>query len=153
MNNQLGIIESDSILNITAASVNNQTGKLRALGTSGASQFSIGGLLDNRNGTLESANTDLNLGLGSLLNAGGSLLHVGTGTFGLSTANIVGAGGGSIVTRGGLTLNADTWANNAVIQAGRLTVNVNNFSQTAAGQLLASRQSLPAAGATGATMD
>jgi filamentous hemagglutinin len=138
LNNQLGIIESDSILNITAASVNNQSGKLRALGTSGVTQFTIGGLLDNRNGTLESANTDLNLGAGSFLNAGGSVLHVGTGTLGISTANVMGAGGGSMVTRGGLTLNADTWANDAVIQAGRLTVNVNNLSQTATGQLLAS---------------
>ncbi|EGH35846.1 filamentous hemagglutinin, intein-containing, partial [Pseudomonas syringae pv. japonica str. M301072] len=33
--------------------------------------------------------------------------------------------GGSIVTRGGLTLSADSWTNSNVIQAGRLTVNVN----------------------------
>lgn len=45
----------------------------------------------------------------------------------------MGAGAGSLVTRGALTLNADTWTNDAVIQAGRLTVNVNNLSQTADG--------------------
>ncbi|TVT79327.1 filamentous hemagglutinin N-terminal domain-containing protein, partial [Pseudomonas sp. H3(2019)] len=137
LNNRLGIIESDTTLAIKAASLDNQTGQLRALGTSGKTAFQIGGLFDNRNGTLESANTDLSLAVGGFLNGGGSLLHVGTGTFDISTANVTGAGG-SIVTRGGLTLNADSWTNSSVIQAGRLNVNVNNFTQTASGQLLAS---------------
>ncbi|WP_454835974.1 two-partner secretion domain-containing protein [Pseudomonas lini] len=137
LNNRLGIIESDSTLSIKAASLDNQTGQLRALGTSGKTSFQIGGLFDNRNGTLESANTDLTMAVGSFFNGGGSLLHVGNGTFDISTANVTGAGG-TIVTRGGLTLNADSWTNSNVIQAGRLTANVNNFSQTASGQLLAS---------------
>jgi filamentous hemagglutinin len=137
LNNQLGIIESDSTLNITAASLSNQTGKLRALGTNGVTRFQIGGLLDNRNGTLETANTDLALGVGSLLNAGGSILHVGSGNFGIATTNVINAGG-SFITRGALTLNADSWANSSVIQAGTLNVNVGNFTQTASGQLLAS---------------
>nr|WP_256596909.1 MULTISPECIES: hemagglutinin repeat-containing protein [unclassified Pseudomonas] len=137
LNNRLGIIESDSTLSIKAASLDNQTGQLRALGTSGKTNFQIGGLFDNRKGTLESANSDLSMAVGSFLNGGGSLLHVGNGTFDISTANVTGAGG-SIVTRGGLTLNADSWSNSNVIQAGRLNVNVNNFSQTASGQLLAS---------------
>ncbi|MCS3836421.1 filamentous hemagglutinin [Pseudomonas sp. JAI111] len=137
LNNQLGIIESDSTLAIKAASLDNQTGQLRALGDKGKTSFQIGGLFDNRNGTLESANTDLTLGAGSFLNSGGSLLHVGNGTFDISTANVINAGG-TIVTRGGLTISTDTWTNSNVIQAGRLTVNVNNFTQTASGQLLAS---------------
>lgn len=137
LNNRLGIIESDSTLAIKAASLDNQTGQLRALGGSGKTDFQIGGLFDNRNGTLESANTNLSLAAGGFLNAGGSLLHVGDGTFDISTANVTGAGG-SIVTRGGLTLNADSWSNSNVIQAARLNVNVNNFTQTASGQLLAS---------------
>jgi len=137
LNNRLGIIESDTTLAIKAARLDNQTGQLRALGTSGKTDFQIGGLFDNRNGTLETANTDLSLAVGGFLNGGGSLLHVGTGTFDISTANVTGAGG-SIVTRGGLTLNADSWTNSSVIQAGRLNVNVNNFVQTASGQLLAS---------------
>ncbi|RAU44642.1 MULTISPECIES: filamentous hemagglutinin N-terminal domain-containing protein [unclassified Pseudomonas] len=137
LNNRLGIIESDSTLSIKAASVDNQTGKIRALGTGGVTQFQIGGLFDNRNGTLETANTDLALGVGNLLNAGGSVLHVGSGNFGISTANVMNAGG-SFVTRGALTLNADSWTNSSVLQAGTLNVNVNNFTQTASGQLLAS---------------
>ncbi|WP_342652884.1 filamentous hemagglutinin N-terminal domain-containing protein [Pseudomonas sp. F3-2] len=137
LNNRLGIIESDSTLNITAASLDNQSGKLRALGSSGTTNFQIGGLLDNRNGALETANTDLNFGVGSLLNSGGTVLHVGNGNFGVSTANIMSAGG-SFISRGALTLNADSWTNNGVIQASTLNVNVNHFTQTATGQLLAS---------------
>ncbi|NUT69559.1 heme utilization protein, partial [Pseudomonas corrugata] len=137
LNNRLGIIESDSTLAIKAASLDNQTGQLRALGAGGKTDFQIGGLFDNRNGTLETANTDLTLGAASFLNAGGSLLHVGTGTFDISTANLI-AAGGTLVTRGGLTISTDTWSNSGVIQAGRLNVNVNNFTQTASGQLLAS---------------
>ena len=137
LNNRLGIIESDNTLAIKAASLDNQTGKLRALGTSGKTNFQIGGLFDNRNGTLETANSDLTLNAASFQNLGGSLLHVGSGTFDISTANITNAGG-SLATRGGLTLAADNWTNSSVIQAGRLTVNVNNFTQTASGQLLAS---------------
>ncbi|MEN1833479.1 filamentous hemagglutinin N-terminal domain-containing protein [Pseudomonas lijiangensis] len=137
LTNRAGIVESDTTLAVTATSVDNQNGKLRALGTTGATAFQIGGLFDNRNGSLETANSDLNLNAGSFQNAGGQLLHMGEGTFDISLPNVTGAGG-TIVTRGGLTLNADTWTNTSVIQAGRLNVNVNNFTQTATGQLLAS---------------
>ncbi|WP_248800390.1 hemagglutinin repeat-containing protein [Pseudomonas sp. MWU13-2105] len=137
LNNRKGIIESDNSLSITAASLDNQTGQLRALGADGKTTFAIGGLLDNRSGTLETGNTDLDLYAGSFLNQGGSLLHAGLGTFAISMANLSSAGG-TLVTRGGLTLNADSWTNSAVIQAGRLTVNVNNLYQTDSGQLLAS---------------
>ncbi|WP_273828685.1 two-partner secretion domain-containing protein [Pseudomonas sp. SBT1-2] len=137
LNNRMGIIESDSTLSVRAASLDNQTGQLRALGAGGKTDFQIGGLFDNRNGKLESANSDLTLNAASFQNQGGSLLHVGNGTFDISTANVTNAGG-SLVTRGGLTLAADSWTNSSVIQAGRLTVNVNNLIQTGSGQLLAS---------------
>ncbi|WP_082460416.1 polymorphic toxin type 24 domain-containing protein, partial [Pseudomonas mediterranea] len=137
LNNRLGVIESGSTLRVRAASLDNQTGQIRALGTSGKTDFQIGTLFDNRNGKLETANSDLTLNAGGFQNLGGSLLHVGDGTFDISTANITNAGG-SLVTRGGLTLTADSWTNNSVIQAGRLTLNVNTLNQTAGGQLLAS---------------
>ncbi|SFH27400.1 filamentous hemagglutinin N-terminal domain-containing protein [Pseudomonas sp. NFACC45] len=136
LNNRQGIIESDSTLAIKAASLDNQTGQIRALGASGKTNFQIGGLFDNRNGVLESANTDLSLGVGNLLNEGGKILHVGSGNFGVATTNVINAGG-SFVTRGALTLSADSWTNTSVLQAGTLNVNVNNFTQTATGQLLA----------------
>ena len=138
LNNENGIVESDSTLSVAAASIDNQNGKLRALGTTGTTLFNIGGLLNNINGTLESANQNLTLNLGSFNNANGSLLHVGTGTFGIATANLTNVGG-SVVTNGSLTLAADNWTNSSVIQAGDLTVNVNGLNQTASGQLLGSR--------------
>jgi filamentous hemagglutinin len=137
--NNGGLIESASTLAIRAANLNNQSGKLRALGSSGKTDFQIGSQFDNRNGLVETANTDFTLAAPSLLNAGGTVTHVGLGEFGISTTNVMNAGG-SLVTRGGLTLNADSWTNSSVIQAGRLTVNVGNFVQTASGQLLASNQ-------------
>ncbi|WP_339538770.1 hemagglutinin repeat-containing protein [Pseudomonas sp. RA_15y_Pfl2_54] len=139
LTNRSGLIESASTLGIRAANLDNQSGKLRALGTSGKTSFQIGSQFDNRNGLVETANTDFTLAAPSFLNAGGTVTHVGLGEFGISTANVMNAGG-SLVTRGGLTLNADSWTNSSVIQAGRLTVNVGNFVQTASGQLLASNQ-------------
>lgn len=136
VDNRQGIIESASTLNIGAASLDNQTGQLRALGATGKSQFAIGGLFDNRNGLVEIGNSDLTLGAGLLQNLGGKVLHVGTGTFDIDMANLTRAGG-SLITRAGLTLAADSWTNGSAIQAGRLTVNVKNFTQTAGGQLLA----------------
>lgn len=137
LTNRGGLIESAGTLAVRAASLDNQTGKLRALGISGKTNFQIGSLFDNRNGLVETANTDLTLATPSFLNAGGTVTHVGVGEFDISTANVMSAGG-SLVTRGGLTLNADSWTNSSVIQAGRLRVNVNNLIQTAGGQLLGS---------------
>jgi len=136
LDNRGGIVESASTLAITAASLDNQGGQLRAVGTSGKSQFAIGGLFDNRNGQVEIGSSDLTLGAGLLQNVGGKVLHAGKGVFDIDTANLTRAGG-SLSTRGGLTLTADSWTNASVIQAGRLTVNVNNLTQAAGGQLLA----------------
>ncbi|MFJ2538216.1 hemagglutinin repeat-containing protein, partial [Pseudomonas sp. NPDC087614] len=139
LTNRGGLVESANTLAVRAASLDNQSGKLRALSVGGKTDFQIGSQFDNRNGLVETANNDFNLATPSFLNAGGSITHVGVGEFGISTTNVMNAGG-SLVTRGGLTLNADSWTNSSVIQAGRLTVNVGNFVQTASGQLLASNQ-------------
>ncbi|MGX9379635.1 two-partner secretion domain-containing protein [Pseudomonas sp. JQ36] len=137
LSNVAGVIESNTQLAVRAASVNNQNGRLRSLGNWGKTDLQIGGQLDNRNGVLETANTDMTVNVGNFLNDGGQLNHVGRGKFEIATANVIGAGG-SITTGGLLELNADTWNNSSVIQAGRLNVNVRQFSQTASGKLLAS---------------
>ncbi|MDR2307115.1 MAG: filamentous hemagglutinin N-terminal domain-containing protein [Paucimonas sp.] len=139
LGNRAGVIESDSILALKASSVDNQGGQLRALGADGKTDLQIGGVFDNRNGRLEARNNDFTLNVAGLRNQGGSLLHGGAGTFDVATANLLDAGG-SVLTRGGLTLSADTWTNSSVIQAGRLTLNVNQLNQTAQGQLLASER-------------
>lgn len=145
LNNRLGIIESESTLKVRAASVDNQTGRLRALGNTGTTEFTIGGLFDNRNGVLETANTNLELDAGSLQNLGGNVLHVGTGNFGIAPANLNDVGG-SLVTRGDLTITQDNWTNSSVIQAGQLTVNVNTLDQTTTGQLLGARRFIGSGG-------
>ena len=137
LSNVAGIIESNTQLAVRAASVNNQNGRMRSLGNWGKTDLQIGGQLVNRNGVLETANTDMTVKVGSFLNDGGQLNHVGRGKFEISTANVIGAGG-SITTGGLLELNADTWNNSSVIQAGTLNVNVRQFSQSASGKLLAS---------------
>ncbi|MCX5510508.1 hemagglutinin repeat-containing protein, partial [Pseudomonas sp. BJa3] len=138
LDNRSGIIESASTLAITAANLDNQSGQLRALGTSGTTRFQIGGLLDNRNGTLETANTDLALVIGDLLNAGGSITHLGSGDFGVSSQQVM-AAGGRLLTHGTLNLSADDWVNSSVLQAGTLNLDVKNFTQTSSGQLLATK--------------
>lgn len=137
LSNHSGIIESEETLTLQANDLVNQGGQLRALARAGKTQFQIGNLFDNRNGVVETANTNLGLAATTFQNTGGQLLHTGEGDFDISLPNVTGAGG-SIVTRGGLTLNADTWTNSSVIQAGRLNVNVGTFTQTETGQLLAS---------------
>nr|WP_181427679.1 filamentous hemagglutinin N-terminal domain-containing protein [Pseudomonas soli] len=135
--NRSGVIESDTLLQVSAGAVDNQSGQLRALGTAGKSDFQIRGGFDNRFGRLEIGNTDLTLNTTSLSNLNGVVLHGGTGNFDVSMANLANSGG-NLVTRGGLTLNAASWTNSSVIQAGRLTVNVGELNQTAEGRLLAS---------------
>ncbi len=112
---------------------------------SSKTEFQLGGLFDNRNGRLETASNDLVLNASGFQNQDGSLLHLGNGTLGISTANVLGAGG-SLVTRGNLTLTADEWTNSSVIQAGKLTLNIGTLNQLAGAQLLASNSLLGTGG-------
>ena len=135
LNNSYGILESAGTLSLAAASIDNQNGSLRALGTSGDTSIDATSL-DNRIGTIETANANLDLNVAGLQSSGGSILHVGTGNFGLSAAQVTGAGG-YLSTNGLLTLTADNWTNSGVLQAGKLMLNIGNFTQTASGRLLA----------------
>lgn len=134
--NRSGVIESDSHLEVSAGAVDNQSGVLRALGGAGKTDFQVRGGFDNGYGKLEVSSADLTLNAAGLSNLNGSVLHGGTGTFDISTANVI-DNAGTLVTAGGLTLTAASWTNSRVIQAGRLTVNVGEFTQTSTGQLLA----------------
>ncbi|MBU2324658.1 MAG: hemagglutinin repeat-containing protein, partial [Gammaproteobacteria bacterium] len=145
LNNGYGILESSGTLGLTAASLDNRNGSLRALGTSGDTRITATSL-DNRNGGIETANSNLDLNVASLQSAGGSILHVGTGNFGLNAAQVSGAGG-DLRSNGLLSLTADNWTNSGVLQAGRLVLNVGTFTQTASGQLLAN-QSFTGSGST-----
>jgi filamentous hemagglutinin len=135
LNNGYGILESASTLSLAAASIDNQFGSLRALGSSGDTRIDATSL-DNRNGVIESANRNLRLNVANLQNSGGRILHVGTGDFGLNAAQVAGAGG-DLSTNGLLSLTASSWTNSGVLRAGQLVLNVGTFTQTASGQLLA----------------
>ena len=131
-----GLIESATALDVETASLNN-SGQMRALGTSGKTRYAIGGLLNN-SGSLETANDQLNLAATRFQNTGGKVLHVGTGVLDLSGISLDEVGG-SLVTNGDLTLDKASWTNSTAIQAGRLTVNVGTLNQTATGKLLGTR--------------
>ncbi|WP_339437484.1 hemagglutinin repeat-containing protein [Pseudomonas sp. EL_65y_Pfl1_R32] len=131
-----GLIESATALDVDTVGLNN-SGQMRALGTAGKTRYAIGGLLNN-SGSLENANDQLSLAANTFQNTGGKVLHVGTGTLDLSGISLDDVGG-SLVTNGDLTLDKTDWTNSTAIQAGRLTVNVDNLKQTATGQLLGTR--------------
>nr|WP_244157231.1 filamentous hemagglutinin N-terminal domain-containing protein [Pseudomonas argentinensis] len=145
LNNAYGILESTSSLSLASTGLDNRNGRLRALGSGGDTRITASSL-DNRQGRIETANTNLVLDAASLQSSGGSILHVGTGNFGLSAAQVMGAGG-DLSTNGLLSLSADSWTNTGVLQAGHLVLNIGTFTQTATGQLLAS-QSLSGSGGT-----
>ncbi|MGR4037949.1 two-partner secretion domain-containing protein [Pseudomonas sp. 910_21] len=136
LDNRQGLIESRSTLATAAASLDNQRGQLRALGLASKTRFDIGGTFDNRDGLLETANHDLAFDAGGFNNRGGSLLHSGSGVFGISMANLEDVGG-RLKTAGQLTLEAERWTNSSAIQADQLLVKVDQLTQTADGQLLA----------------
>ncbi|MEX5543999.1 hemagglutinin repeat-containing protein [Pseudomonas pergaminensis] len=134
--NNRGLIESATALDVETASLNN-SGQMRALGASGKTRYAIGGLLNN-SGSLETANDQLSLAANRFQNTGGKVLHVGTGVLDLSGISLDDVGG-SLVTNGDLTFDKVNWTNSTAIQAGRLTVNVDNLQQTATGKLLGTR--------------
>ncbi|MDP9514904.1 two-partner secretion domain-containing protein [Pseudomonas protegens] len=136
LDNRQGLIESRSTLATAAASLDNQRGQLRSLGLVSKTRFDIGGTFDNRDGLLETANHDLAFDAGGFNNRGGSLLHSGSGVFGISMANLEDVGG-RLKTAGQLTLEAERWTNSSAIQADQLLVKVDHLTQTPDGQLLA----------------
>lgn len=77
-----GLIESATTLDVVSASLDN-SGQMRALGSAGKTRYAIGGLLNN-SGSLETANDQLSLAATTFQNAGGKVLHVGTGLLDLS---------------------------------------------------------------------
>ena len=146
LSNRFGLIESDETLRIAAQDINNVNGNLRAMGRTGTTDIRASGLFDNRFGVLESANDHLNLQAGGLNNNGGRVVHSGSGQFDLTSDQVTRAGG-SFVTNGQLDIKAASWTNSSVIQAGRLNLEIGQFTQTASGQLLGS-QSLSGTGDT-----
>ncbi|WP_417663510.1 hemagglutinin repeat-containing protein [Pseudomonas sp.] len=145
LNNRYGLIEAGDVLRLNSASIDNQQGALRALGLTGESRLATSALLDNSDGRIEVANNDLTFAVGSLLNTDGTILHVGSGKFGLASDTLTQAGG-TLVTNGALTVNAGTWNHDGTVQARDLTLNVGTLNQSATGQLLAKQRLIASGG-------
>nr|WP_288453783.1 DUF637 domain-containing protein [uncultured Pseudomonas sp.] len=144
LTNDQGLIESTQSLKLDADSAQNHNGRLRALASTGQSEFQIGSLFDNGQGLVEIGNAAFSLSSGALTNVGGTVRHLGSQGFDLSLSDLGGAGG-RFTTNGELTLNVADWTNTSELQAERLTLNIGQFTQTATGQLI-SRQSIVATG-------
>ena len=138
LDNTHGLIEAGNQLTLTAAGLSNAQGRVRALGQQGATHLNIGGLLDNREGLLESAAADLLLASGDLRNDDGSVRHLGNGGFGIDLAQL-GLAGGSFVTNVALNLSAASWSNRSSLQARELSLDIGQLEQAAEGRLLASQ--------------
>ena len=135
LGNASGLIEAGERLDITTGSLSNAAGKLRALGQSGKSQFTIGGLFNNDSGLVEIGNAQFALSSQGLSNQTGTVRHVGNQGFGLALAD-AGQAGGSFITNGELSLDVANWSNSSLLQAQKLTLKVGTFTQTATGKLL-----------------
>lgn len=135
LDNQSGLIESGRSLLLRVGSLDNRQGSLRSLGTTGLTRITSASL-DNRSGLIETTNSDLSVQAGSLLNQGGLIRHLGDGSFGLASAQVM-AAGGSFVTGSSLTIDADNWVNDSLLQAANLVLNIGHFTQTATGRLVA----------------
>lgn len=137
LDNQGGLIESERSLLLQAGSVDNRQGRLRSLGGTGLTRITTASL-DNRSGLIETANNDLSVQVGSLVNQAGQIKHLGNGSFGLATAQVM-AAGGSFVTGSSLTIDASSWVNDSLLQAASLVLNIGSFTQTATGRLVAAK--------------
>lgn len=135
LGNASGLIEAGERIDITTGSLSNAAGKLRALGQSGKSQFTIGGLFNNDSGLVEIGNAQFALSSQGLSNQTGTVRHVGNQGFGLALAD-AGQAGGSFITNGELSLDVANWSNSSLLQAQKLTLKVGTFTQTATGKLL-----------------
>ncbi|HHX34603.1 MAG TPA: hypothetical protein GX719_04955, partial [Gammaproteobacteria bacterium] len=145
LNNQSGLIEADH-LQLSADSINNNQGRLRALADTGNSVIRTDATLDNRSGVIEIGNAVFTLDVSDLLNQSGNITHAGSGQFDLMSGHAPNVGG-SVISQGELSITSDSWENSTLFQAGTLSLNVGDFKQTASGQLIAS-QSLNATGNT-----
>jgi len=89
-----------------------------------------GGNVDNTNGTIASHGRDLNLTLNNLSNDNGDLLHLGAGSFTLSQDETL-TNSGTIASAGNLILNAESVANDGVLQAQQqLQLNADLMNQS-----------------------
>ncbi|BCY00588.1 DUF637 domain-containing protein [Stutzerimonas stutzeri] len=146
LNNMAGLIEAGGQVNLQAGALDNRSGKLRALGNGGESHLAVDEQLNNQAGQIEIGSASLAVEAGSLLNNDGLIRHVGAQALDMSLEQL-GQAGGRIQTNAQLDLKADTWTNTTELQAGRLTLDIAELTQSTGAALLA-RDSIEAKGST-----
>ncbi|WP_218189083.1 filamentous hemagglutinin N-terminal domain-containing protein, partial [Pseudomonas sp. PA1(2017)] len=136
LNNDDGLVEAGGHLDVQADSLSNARGRLRALGSSGESRFAIGTMLNNDGGVLEVASAALTFDTPALSNKGGVVRHLGSAGLGLDM-QLLGQAGGEFITNSAMSLSAEEWVNDSLLQAASITLDIDRLTQTAGGGLLA----------------
>ncbi|NNA42506.1 hypothetical protein, partial [Pseudomonas lundensis] len=139
--NQNGLLFSGGDMSLRVERLKNLGADIYAMGNLSIDRDGKGAFATSIINSSSSIQSDGNLSLaaGTFQNQGGSVLHVGTGVFDIAGINLDNVGG-SLVTQGDLSLDKNHWTNSSLIQAGNLTVNVDNLEQTSSGQLLAANR-------------
>ncbi|MEQ9727509.1 hemagglutinin repeat-containing protein [Pseudomonas sp. WHRI 8822A] len=136
LNNDGGLVEAGGHLDMQADSLSNAGGRLRALGSGGESRFAIGTALNNDGGVLEVASAALTFDTPALSNKGGVVRHLGSAGLNLDM-DLLGQAGGEFITNSAVSLSAEEWVNNSLLQAASITLDIDRLTQTAGGGLLA----------------
>ncbi|XUT47421.1 hemagglutinin repeat-containing protein [Burkholderia sp. F1] len=141
LDNREGAIAADR-LNVKAANLQNTHGALTQYGDQ-ATTLDVSGALDNSNGgTIRTNGVDLTLAPSTLNNAGGKIVHAGTGTLKLApAAGTLTNVGGTMASRGGIALSVD-----ALDNAGGVLEALGSVSARIAGELSNMRGALTANG-------
>ncbi len=144
LNNTAGLIEAGGSVSLQAGALDNRSGQLRALGSAGESRLAVDEQLNNQAGQIEIGSASLAVESGSLINRDGLIRHVGAQKLDMSLEQL-GQAGGRIQTNAQLDLQADSWTNTTELQAGRISLDIAELTQTAGAALLA-RDSIEAKG-------
>ena len=146
LNNTAGLIEAGGQVSLQAGALDNRSGKLRALGSGGESRLAVDEQLNNQAGQIEIGSASLAVEAGSLVNQDGLIRHVGAQALDMSLEQL-GQAGGRIQTNAQLDLKSDSWTNTTELQAGRITLDIAELTQTTGAALLA-RDNIEAKGST-----
>lgn len=146
LNNTAGLIETGGQVSLQAGALDNRSGKLRALGSGGESRLAVDEQLNNQAGQIEIGSASLAVEAGSLVNQDGLIRHVGAQALDMSLEQL-GQAGGRIQTNAQLDLKSDSWTNTTELQAGRITLDIAELTQTTGAALLA-RDNIEAKGST-----
>ena len=122
LDNSNGTLQTDGALDLQARTVTNQGGLVSAGGQATVAATHV---LDNAAGRIESGGADATITAASLTNDGGTLAHIGAGTFNVQTGMLSNAGG-KVQTNGALDLQATSFGNQAgtVWASGPATVRI-----------------------------